>query len=282
VDGGSGGGVSRLSDVPRNGEAAGGATAASVLATMAAPGGLALPGPEAPAVWEVVLKESSGTGARGGETAGQMVDPLSSSFGMLRDTIAIASGLDADAGTAAMGELGTATMGSLVPSGNTAVGSSGSGAYPVVVYRGSGSITEGQGPGNKAGVSRTVRITGLRPNVAYSLRIRRVGRATASAASKSLLLTTPPMPPLQPAVCEASPQGAVLRWHPAEGGASRYVVEGAIVEALPRGTGSMRASEEELAATRAMGGAAATAVGRAGVATGAAIPSWQLAWTELA
>lgn len=79
----------------------------------------------------------------------------------------------------------------------------------------------------------------------------------------------------------------MLRWHPAEGGAQGYVVEAAIVEALPRGKKARKKQgygqlDDGEGGVRALGGAAgATAAGREGVATSAAIPSWQLAWTEL-
>lgn len=77
-------------------------------------------------------------------------------------------------------------------------------------------------------------IQGLRPNAAYEVRIRSVAGISSSAWSTAVVLHTRPLAPFAPAVVRCAPREVTLRWHAAEGGASRYTVEGAAVERLPR------------------------------------------------
>lgn len=121
----------------------------------------------------------------------------------LRTTVALASGVGAlQGGNATRGrdfggldETGVTARTSMA-AGRGSPGSPGA-APPVVVYRGLGAVSEGG--------QRSVSISGLKPNGKYAIRLRRVGRAACSAPSPALVVTTPPMPPLAPAVCEAFP-----------------------------------------------------------------------------
>ncbi|KAA0155972.1 hypothetical protein FNF29_01391 [Cafeteria roenbergensis] len=72
----------------------------------------------------------------------------------------------------------------------------------------------------------------LLPRRRYQLRVRAVAGPAASSWSAPVAAATAPLPPFAPTVVRTEPRGVTIRWHAAQGGASGFVVYGAVVSAL--------------------------------------------------
>jgi hypothetical protein len=79
---------------------------------------------------------------------------------------------------------------------------------------------------------RSCVVAGLAPNCVYRFSLRVSTSRATSAASKLLDAHTPPAALAPPLVVYSDGSGLALKWYPGCGGAHKYVVEAALVEAL--------------------------------------------------
>ena len=80
----------------------------------------------------------------------------------------------------------------------------------------------------------------LLPNTLYFFRLRAIAHGPCSKWGEPLPVFTPPLPPSAPVVLETHARSVWLRWYVGEGGASKYVVEAALLQALPPQTTGMK------------------------------------------
>eukprot|EP01138_Halocafeteria_seosinensis_P008054 gb/GECG01008230.1/.p1 GENE.gb/GECG01008230.1/~~gb/GECG01008230.1/.p1 ORF type:complete len:1856 (+),score=268.45 gb/GECG01008230.1/:1-5568(+) len=83
------------------------------------------------------------------------------------------------------------------------------------------------------GKGTTLQETSLLPNTLYFYRLRAIGHGPSAKWCPPLPVFTPPLAPSAPCVLETKARSVWLRWYVGEGGASKYVVEAAILQALP-------------------------------------------------
>ena len=74
---------------------------------------------------------------------------------------------------------------------------------------------------------------GTLPNSLYFYRLTSVAGPAASDASAPVPVYTPPLPPFAAVLVDVGPRWARLRWHAAQFGSAKFVVEAALLEVLP-------------------------------------------------